>query len=226
MLAWCLSRFEFSERNGAQDLRVTPFFRLLLLLGALFSFARGVVGQSMDYAIAHVTVIDPGNGKSQPDETIVIHGHSIISVVAAKDFKPRLSMRVINGSGKFVIPGLWDMHVHFRDANRDLKMDVANGVLGIRNMGGVVKEVFPLRDAIARGEKLGPKIIACGLIVDGPDSWSNPEFTISVKTVTEARAAVDSLKKLGSDCVKVYDGLSRDSYYAIIDEARKGTFPA
>jgi hypothetical protein len=104
-------------------------------------------------------------------------------------------------------------------------MDVANGVLGIRDMGGVAKEVFPLRDAIAHGQQLGPKIVACGPIIDGPDSWSNPDFTISVKNAAEARAAVVSLKKQGTDCIKVYDGLSRDSYYAIIQEAKKLGLP-
>lgn len=56
---------------------------------------------------------------------------------------------------------------------------------------------------------------------DGPDSWSNPRFTISVETADEARAVVQSLKEQRADCVKVYDGLSRDSYFAIIDEAKK-----
>jgi len=206
-------------------LRTTPAFRSLLLLSALFSFTKVTVAQSLDYAIEHVTVINPGTGKSQPDTTIVIHGAGIVSVVPSNHLKLPASTKVINGTGKFVIPGLWDMHMHFRDAARDLKMDVANGVLGIRNMGGVAKEVFPLRDAIARGQQLGPKIVACGPIIDGPDSWSNPDFTISVKTADEARAAVVSLKQQGTDCIKVYDGLSRDSYFAIIDEAKKLGLP-
>jgi dihydroorotase-like cyclic amidohydrolase len=81
-------------------------------------------------------------------------------VAPAKDLKLPSSAGTINGTGKFVIPGLWDMHTHFRDADRDLKMNVANGVLGIRNMGGIAKEVFPLRDAIAAGQRLGPGIVA------------------------------------------------------------------
>jgi hypothetical protein len=85
--------------------------------------------------------------------------------------------------------------------------------------------VFPLRDAIAAGQQLGPKIVACGPIIDGPDSWSNPQFTISVTTAGEARAAVVSLKQQGTDCIKVYDGLSRDSYFAILDEAKKLGLP-
>jgi len=207
----------------------SSFLRLLLLCVLLSSTAgaaaQSAIAKSMDYAIAHVTVINLGSGKTEPDVTIVIHGHSIRSVVPAKHFKQSPSIKVIDGTGKFLIPGLWDMHVHFRDANRDLKMDLANGVLGIRNMGGAIKDVFPLRDAIARGQRLGPKIVACGPILDGPDSFSNPEFTISVKNAGGARAAVRSLKKQGSECIKVYDGLSRDSYYAIVEEAKKVGLP-
>jgi hypothetical protein len=92
-------------------------------------------------------------------------------------------------------------------------------------MGGIAKEVFPLRDAIAAGQRLGPRIVASGAIVDGPNSWSNPEFTVSVKDADEARAAVRSLKQQGADFIKVYDGLPRDAYYAIADETKKLNLP-
>ncbi|HKH99410.1 MAG TPA: amidohydrolase family protein [Candidatus Sulfotelmatobacter sp.] len=199
--------------------------RSVLLFSVLAGFARVASGQSVDLAITHVTIINPGAGKPQPDRTILIRGHDIAALGPAKHVTIPPSAQVIDATGKFVIPGLWDMHSHFRDASRDLKMDIANGVLGTRNMGGVAKEVFPLRDAIARGQQLGPKIVACGPILDGPDSWSNPQFTISVTTVDEARAAVVSLKQQGTDCIKVYDGLSRDSYFAILDEAKKLGLP-
>jgi imidazolonepropionase-like amidohydrolase len=193
--------------------------RTLLVLSALLSFASGTLAQTPEYAISHVTVINPGTSKSQPDATIVIRGQTIVSVTSSGVRLPA-SIKVINGQGKFVIPGLWDMHMHLRDANRDLQMDLANGVLGVRDMGDVVKEVFPLRDAIASGRQLGPQMIACGAIIDGPDSWSNPKFTISVKNAEEARAAVVSLARRHTDCIKVYDLLSRDSYDAIMDEAK------
>jgi hypothetical protein len=98
------------------------------------------------------------------------------------------TVKALDGTGEFIIPGLWDMHTHFRDASRDLNMYLANGVLGIRNMGGASEEVFPIRDAIASGRQLGPKIVASGPIVDGPNSWSNPRFTVSFSTAEEARA--------------------------------------
>jgi imidazolonepropionase-like amidohydrolase len=204
----------------------TNFVARSLSLVVALVFAMGTAAaQPFDYAITHVTVVNPGSGKPQLDQTIVVSGHTITAVVPSKDFKPTGSLRLVDGRGKFVIPGLWDMHVHFRDAVRDLKMDIANGVLGLRNMGGVAKEVFPLRDAIAQGKQLGPRIVACGPIIDGPDSWSNPQFTISVRTADEARTTVQSLRQQGADCLKVYDGLSRDSYFAIIDEAKKAGLP-
>src|SRR5580765_1260058 len=199
--------------------------RSLLLVSTLAGFTCVVVAQSRDLAITHVTIINPGMAKTQPDMTILIHGRDITSVGKTGILKVPPSASVINANGKFVIPGLWDMHMHFRDADRDLKMDVANGVLGIRNMGGITKEVFPLRDAIAAGEHLGPKIVASGPIVDGPNSWSNPQFTVSVATAEEARAEVRLLKQQGADFVKVYDGLSRDAYYAVADETKKLGLP-
>jgi len=200
--------------------QLTLILRPVLLLSAL-GLAGPSHGQSGELAITHITIIDPGVAKPQPDMTVLISGNEIASVGKAKLLKVPASARVIDGTGKFVIPGLWDMHTHFRDADRDLKMYVANGVLGIRNMGGAAKLVFPLRDAIAAGQRLGPKIVASGPIVDGPDSWSNPEFTVSVKTTDEARSTVRSLKQQGSDFIKVYDGLPRDAYYAIADETSK-----
>ena len=197
----------------------------LFVLCALLGFARAVLAQSGGLALTHVTIIDPAVGKPQQDMTILVRGQNIAAVGRARQVTIPASATVIDGTGKFVIPGLWDMHSHFRDAGRDLKMDIANGVLGTRNMGGVAKEVFPLRDAIAYGQQLGPKMVACGPIIDGPNSWSNPQFTISVTTTDEARAAVVSLKQQGTDCIKVYDGLSRDSYFAILGEAKKLDLP-
>ena len=184
-----------------------------------------VHAQSAGLALTHVTIIDPAVGTPQQDMTILVEGHDIAAVGLAKRMTIPASDKVIDATGKFVIPGLWDMHSHFRDARRDLMMDIANGVLGTRNMGGVAKEVFSLRNAIAHSQQLGPTLVACGPIIDGSNSWSNPQFTISVTTADEARAAVVSLKQQGTDCIKVYDGLSRDSYFAILDEAKKLNLP-
>lgn len=199
--------------------------RLLFLLSALIGLMRVAAAQSGNLAITHVTIINPGIAHTQPNMTILIRGGDILLVGKSEVVNVPISAKVIDGTGEFVIPGLWDMHTHFRDADRDLRMDLANGVLGIRNMGGAAKEVFPIRHAIAAGRQLGPKIVACGSIVDGPNSWSNPKFTVSVSTPEEARSAVIVLKKEGADFIKVYDGLSPAEYYAIADETKKLGFP-
>ncbi len=197
----------------------------LFLLAALSPFASISHAQSSDFVITHVTVINPGAARPQHDMTVIVHDSTIASVVPSNTYQPSATTRIINGEGEFVIPSLWDMHMHFRDADRDLKLDIANGVLGIRDMGDPASDVFPLRDAIASGKQLGPKIVACGPILDGPNSWVNTKFLLTVNTADEARAAVDSLKQQGADCVKVYDGLSHDAYFAIIDEAKKQKLP-
>jgi imidazolonepropionase-like amidohydrolase len=195
------------------------------MVSALLGLTSLAAAQSGNLAITHVTIINPGDARPQPNMTVLIRGSDIVLVGNSEVVAVPTSAKVIDGTGEFVIPGLWDMHTHFRDADRDLKMDLANGVLGIRNMGGVPQEVFPIRDAIAAGQQLGPKIVASGSIVDGPNSWSNPKFTVSVSTAEEARSAVIALKKEGADFIKVYDGLSPAAYYAIADETKNLGFP-
>lgn len=169
--------------------------RRFFLLSALLGLMKVGTAQSDNLAIAHVTIINPGISQTQSNMTVLIRGGEIVLVGKSQVVNLPRSAKVIDGTGKFVIPGLWDMHTHFRDTERDLKMDLANGVLGTRNMGGRPQEVFPIRDAIAAGQQLGPKIVASGSIVDGPNSWSDPKFTVSVSTGEEARSAVIALKK-------------------------------
>jgi hypothetical protein len=123
------------------------FKRALVLLFVLIG-STGTISSAADYAIAHDTVINPGRAKPRRDMTIVVHEDAIVAVLPSKQFRPKSSVKIIEKRGKFVLPGLWDMHVHFRDASRDLKMDIANGVLCTRNMGGDPKDVFssPGRD--------------------------------------------------------------------------------
>jgi cytosine/adenosine deaminase-related metal-dependent hydrolase len=137
--------------------RFKSILRSVFALCALLELASVVLAQSGGLALTHVTIIDPGVGKPQQDMTILVRGQDIVAVGRAKQVTIPASVKVIDDTGKFVIPGLWDMHSHFRDAGRDLKMDIANGVLGTRNMGGAAKDVFPLRDAVAHNQQL----VAC-----------------------------------------------------------------
>lgn len=176
-------------------------------------------------ALTHVTVIDMTGAPPKQDTTVVIAGNRIVEIGRAERLRAPVGAKVIDATGKFVIPGLWDMHVHIRETERALPLYVANGVLGVREIGGKSEEVFRWRDQVAKGKLVGPRIVACGPILDGPEPASDRDFTISVGNAAEARKAVADLDRRGAECVKVYDRLPRDAYFAIVSEAKKRRLP-
>jgi len=108
----------------------------LTLVGTLFLMTGCNRAGTADYAISHVNIVDAEAGIVRAEATIVLNGKTISQIVASKDFTAPASLRVVDGSGKFVIPGLWDMHMHFRDAKRDLKWHWLVGLLRKRNTYG------------------------------------------------------------------------------------------
>jgi imidazolonepropionase-like amidohydrolase len=179
--------------------------------------------------IAHVTVIDTESGKETPDQTVVISGKRISEVKASKEVNPQAGAKVVDGTGRYLIPGLWDMHVHAVFSERldsMLPMFVANGVLGIRDMGASMPlaEINDLRKEIAQGNRIGPRIVAAGPLLDGHPKPMRPNF-LAITTSEEGRVAVRRLKNGGSDFIKAYSWLSRDSFLAIADEANKQNIP-
>ena len=99
-------------------------------------------------------------------------------------------------------------------------MFVANGILGVRNMAVVAKDVFRWREDAASSRVLGPQIVACGPLIDGPNP-AHPEHPLSVDNAAEGRQAVRSLKAMGADFAKVYDRVPRNAYFAIAAEAKQ-----
>jgi imidazolonepropionase-like amidohydrolase len=103
--------------------RFKLILRSLFLVCALLGFAGVVHAHSGGLALTHVTIIDPAVGKPQQDMPFLVRGHDIAAVGRSKRITIPAPDKVIDGTGKFVIPGVWDMHSHFRDARRDLKID-------------------------------------------------------------------------------------------------------
>jgi imidazolonepropionase-like amidohydrolase len=168
-------------------------------------------------ALAHVTIIDVAGGVSRPDMTVVIRGGRISEIGEAVKVVAPQGATVVNAAGKFLIPGLWDMHVHWY--NRDtLTLFTANGVTGVREMFGN-PDLLRWRQDIAKGSLPGPRMIVASPIIDGPQPvWPG---SIVVADADEGRKAVIKVKKDGADFVKVYSRLPRDAYFAIADEAKK-----
>jgi hypothetical protein len=192
--------------------------KLLLFLVAM---AYVCSSQSRSLIISNVTVIDMTGARPKPRMTVVIVNGRIAQVAAANKIKVPRSAQTVDGTGKFLIPAFWDMHVHFFDAERTLPLFVANGVLGVRELGGPMDDVLRWRAEAAAGKIISPRIVTAGRILDGDPPSSRPEYTDVVKTPEEGRRAVRALKARGVDLIKVYDKLSRKSYFAIAEESKE-----
>jgi imidazolonepropionase-like amidohydrolase len=206
--------------------------RFLMTLGRhiqsfLFTIAAIVIAPSSvaqptrTLAITHVNVIDAVNGRVLPSSTVIINGTTIGSVTQNP---PPGGARVFDGEDKFLIPGLWDMHAHMEATGESsLQLYVANGVTGLRDMGSGLDFILTLREAIASGRVLGPRIFAAGPILDdAPGDWP---FRMRVKTAEEGRAAVQLLKRRGVDLIKVHDHTPSAAFFAIAEEARRQNLP-
>src|SRR5438128_12599001 len=185
--------------------------------------------------ITHATVINPGTSLVQANRTIVITGDHITSVPdTAKFHSPKIA-RVIDATGQYLIPGLWDMHVHsavgdWFPGGRDiiLPLFIANGVTGVRDMGGDVPVLLEWRKEIAEGQTIGPRMIISGPMLDGylPNSKLRFPSSIAITTPASAVAAVDSLKAQGVDFIKVQSVISHDAYLAAAAEAHTPALPS
>jgi len=142
---------------------------VLFALAALTAFCQVPV------AITHVTIINPGTSSVLANRTVVVNADRIVSVSdsSAKVPVPK-NAHVIDGSGQYLIPGLWDMHVHsaFGDwfpGGRDiiLPLFIANGVTGVRDMGGEAAVLMGWRKEIASGRIVGPRMVISGPMLDG-----------------------------------------------------------
>jgi imidazolonepropionase-like amidohydrolase len=203
------------------------WFCAALALGAA-ARAQGV-GTSVSpstLVIAHVTVIDVETGKTLPDMSVVVEGERIAQVGPAREVKIPKGAQVVDGAGKFLIPGLWDMHVHTffgeqapAGRNITLPLFVANGITGVRDMGSNLDEVLQARADIAAGKLLGPRMIVAGPMLDGPKTQF--PASIAITTPEDGRRAVDMLVARGVDFIKIQSYVPREAYFAIVDECKK-----
>jgi len=181
--------------------------------------------------IHDVTVIDATGAPAQLHRTVIVRDGRIEEVgSSAGGMGGKLAGVHVDGSGKFLIPGLWDMHVHMvfgdwfpRGKEVTLPLFIANGVTGVRDMGGELDVLQQWRKEIAAGTLIGPRIVASGPMLDGPQ----PRFpsSIAIKTPEDGRRAVDDLKRRGADFIKLQSLIPREAVFAIAEEARKQGIP-
>jgi hypothetical protein len=171
-------------------------------------------------------VIDVRSGEVRSDFTVLVNGDRIAYAGPASSAPPLGSARVINGAGKFLIPGLWDMHIHgflyvFSDFAGPLM--IANGVTGARDMGYYIDTTARWKRDIASGKEIGPRLVV-GVRIDGP--VNEARFIAHVKTAEDGARAVDTLtrRKDGSqraDFITIESRIPRAAFFGITREARK-----
>lgn len=178
--------------------------------------------------IEDVTVIDVDLGEHAENQTVVVSGNRIASVRPASGADAPPGARVLDGRGKFLIPGLWEMHAHAFEhygIDYDFSMDMyklflAHGVTGVRDMGSYLGQLLAGKRRIASENLPAPRIVASGPFLETAQARRfGPEHMIY--TPEEARSAVDSLVAGGIDFLKIHNGLTSDVYYAAVEQARR-----
>lgn len=208
-LSVCISYF---HEYLLEQLNPSGAFMLTLLLA--LSFAPS---DNNPLVITHVTVIDCQRVAPLLDQNVIITGNRITRIGPAHEVTPPPDATLINGQGKFLIPGLWDMHIHWYTPAQ-IPLFIANGVTGVRFMFG-----HPMakswKQQVEENRMIGPRMVIASRIVDGPKPfWPG---SIAVGTPEEGRQAIATTKSEGYDFVKVYSRLPREAYFALADEAKK-----
>ncbi|HET7203786.1 MAG TPA: amidohydrolase family protein [Steroidobacteraceae bacterium] len=195
-----------------------------------------------DLAIRGVTVVSVIDGSLRSDQTVLIEDKRIVAIGAAAAVEVPKNVSVVEMHDGYLIPGLWDMHVHsvanvtVDRSNKSISAQdwhfplfLAYGITGVRNMNDGTADVEleltkTLRRRLSKGDLHGPpRFLTAGPSIDGdPPLGSNP---VVVRTAEQARTAVQRLAANGADLVKVYENLSREAYFSILDEARRLGIP-
>ena len=182
--------------------------------GAAVLFLIASAGFAQTFVFEHATVIDATGAPPKKDFSVAVRDGRIVSVKPQADAVP--GAIVIDATGKFLIPGLWDMHVHITAPQIMFPLLVANGITGVREMYSgaalsAIREWRLLPDA--------PRLLAPGFI-DGPLMTGNLPDAVAVANEEQARAAVRALKADGADFLKVYNSVPREAFLALMEEAR------
>ncbi len=202
----------------------------LIALSSILAFAQKKNGVYPFTVLTHVNIIDATGSPVQADMTVIINGNKITSIARTGEISIPKKANIINAKGKYLIPGLWDMHFHafqslFKSDYR-FTLCIANGVTGIREMWTHMDEMPQVnlwRKQFYEHPGTLPRFGAVGTMVDGvPSIWEGSD---TATTAESARELVRKIKSSGSDFVKVYEKLSREAYFALADECKKQNIP-
>ena len=211
--------WEFSAR---------PLFAaiILLFLGASAFLASCSFRHADILTITHVTIIDMTGAPPRADQTIIMKKERIAAIGTSNAVAIPRGAQVLDAHGKFLIPGLVDMHVHLTAAGEPdgsrkfvLPLLLANGITSVRDMGGYLESLIPLRHEIEEGKRLGPRIVTPGPYLDGSPPSFEPSLVVTNRV--QVNEDVHQLVLRRVDFIKVQSLLSRDAYFAIAEAAKQ-----
>jgi hypothetical protein len=168
-------------------------------------------------AFTHVNLFDAQSAEILKDRTVLVAGNRIRSVEPSHLANIPSGAQVIDGTGKTLLPGLWDMHAHV--AANDGLLNLAAGVTTVRDMANDTDTLLARRKRIEEGKEIGTRIVLAG-IIDGPGPYQGPTKVL-VSTPDEARAAVDNYARLGYVQAKIYSSVKPGLVPVIVSEAHQ-----
>jgi imidazolonepropionase-like amidohydrolase len=221
------SQVDRRSKSSLADFRRRFSGAALLTLSAVLLACSCSSAPPPSLAITHVTLIDATGAAPMPDMTVFVADEQIAAIGQSKSvFIPR-STKTLDAGGKFLIPGLADMHGHLTGAGEPtgsrefiLPLLLANGVTTVRDMGGDLDSLLKLRHETERGQLQAPQIFFAGPYLDGDPPLFQPSLVVT--SSAEAIEDIHSLSSRGADFIKVQSNLSRDAYFAIADACRRG----
>ncbi len=187
-------------------------------------------------AITSVTLIDGTGAPARGAMTVILRDGRITDVDPSATARIPDGATIVDGSGKFLIPGLWDMHVHLSKAGAgSLPLLVAYGVTTVRDMGGDAEQLLGWRADIGAGRRVGPRLRLAGPMLESPERVAKmrkrgtvepvDRFRAGVGDAADAERVVDSLDRLGVDFIKLRTVASTSVYRAIAAAATRHGLP-
>jgi Imidazolonepropionase and related amidohydrolases len=191
----------------------------VISFGLLASNATGAHAPVQRLRITDVTVVDVKTGALLASRDVDIQDGRITAVLPASSIPLRSGTRGVDGRGKYLIPGLWDCHIHLSwTTDSALPLLIALGITDVRDVGSSFSQIEGWRARIAASGLVGPRIMRVGPILNGKEF---NQYQFAPGSAEAARGAVRLLKWLGVDEIKVHRRMPRDWYFAVLDEARK-----
>lgn len=204
---------------------------VLLLFAAVAPLVAGCAKAPVSgTAITNVTVIDVVNGVRE-NRTVVFHGDEITAIRGAD---AELSVaETIDGAGKYLIPGLWDFHVHLTYDDRFTEampaLFLSYGITSVRDTGGLMRKVLPIVEKMRAVDAIAPRVFFAGPLLDGNfvvySGDGIPEIGVQNATPADAREMITSLKEQGVDFIKIYEMVRPDVFVAMVETANELDLP-